>query len=252
MVLHGRLCGRVGRCPINKDEITPVKTGVFRFYPPDFVSWYFMSHSWLLIFLFLSPLSAIELEIRFPLLEKQLAAQLFSQDGRRYVKGGPSNRCNFAYLASPKFGSRQGRLLIQARFTGRSSLDVFGKCVGFGDSFDLEILSTLETKNGALHLAKSEVKSLSRDTFYSRQVVKALQASIGDAVRYPIRDEIRKILEAGAQSSVYQVKVQRLEIRLVQVLEDSLLVDVDTRLKVESLEPMRIEPPRVVHNLVQY
>jgi hypothetical protein len=252
MVLHGRLCGRVGRCPIYKDEITPVKTGVFRFYPRNFVSWYFMYILWLFFFLFLSPLAAIELEIRFPLLEKQLAAQLFTQDGRRYVKGGPSNRCNFAYLASPKFASRQGKLLIQARFTGRSSLDVFGKCVGFGDSFDLEILSALETKDGTLLLAKPEVKSLSRDTFYSRQVVKALQASVADAVRYPIREEIRKILEAGAQSSVYQVKIQRLEIRLVQVLEDSLLVDVDTRLKVESPSTMGVAPPRVVQDLLQY
>ena len=32
-----------------------------------------------------------------------------------------------------------GRLILQARFTGRSALNVFGQCVGLGDSFDVHI-----------------------------------------------------------------------------------------------------------------
>jgi len=176
---------------------------------------------------------AIEIEIRFPLLEKQLSSALFTQDGKRYVKGTPQSRCNFAYLAEPHFSSRDGQLLIQAKFTGKSSMDLFGRCVGFGDSFSFEILSDLNTKDGALLLHKPTVKIISRDSYYSRQVLKALQSSIADAIKYPIRDEMRKLLAAGSATAPYKVTIPKLEIRGIQVLKDSLLVDVDTRFLVE-------------------
>ncbi len=180
-----------------------------------------------------APLTAIEIEIRFPLLEKQLAQALFTQNGNRYVKGTPKDKCNFAYLATPHFASKDGKLLIRARFTGRSSIDVFGKCVGFGDSFDFEVLSGVTTKNGTLLLTEPRVKNLSKESFYSRQVVKALQGSIGDAVKYPLRDEIRKLLAAGSAAGPYKITIGKLEIRSLQILEQSLLLDVDTRFLVE-------------------
>ena len=52
--------------------------------------------------LLLLALSAIEIEIRFPLLERQLSQKMFSQDGRKYVKGNPQSKCNFADLAQPR------------------------------------------------------------------------------------------------------------------------------------------------------
>ena len=180
------------------------------------------------------PIVAIEMEIRFPLLEKQLSQQLFTNDGKRYVKGNFQNKCNFAYLAEPHFGSREGKLLIKAKFTGRSSMSFFGKCLGFGDSFAFEVLSDLTTKDGTLLLLSPKIKGLSSDTFYSRQVLRALQGSIGEAIRYPIREELRKLLVAGTSGSPYKITISRLEIRGIQILPESLLVDVDTRFLVES------------------
>jgi hypothetical protein len=192
-----------------------------------------------LLFILALPLhlAAIEIEIRFSLLESLLAKQLFTEDGKRYVRGDAKNRCNFAYLADPHFSSRDSQLLIRARFTGRSSMDVFGKCLGFGDSFEFEVLSQLTTRAGTLLLDKPQVQILSRDTFYSRKVLKALQASIGDAVRYPLRDEIRKLLETGSANTPYKISIPKIEIRSVQILKDSLLVDVDTRFLVEQRAP---------------
>jgi hypothetical protein len=81
------------------------------------------------------------------------------------------------------------------------------------------------------------VRILSRDTFYSRKVLKALQASIADAVRYPLRDEIRKLLETGSANTPFRISIPKIEIRSVQILKDSLLVDVDTRFLVEQRAP---------------
>lgn len=187
-----------------------------------------------LLTLIAMPALAIEMEIRFPLLEKQLAQQLFSQDGKRYVRGNPTSKCNFAYLAEPHFGSKDGKLQITARFTGRSSMDLFGRCLGFGDSFLFEVLSDLTTKDGNLLLQRPSIKGLSKDTFYTRQVLRALLNSIGDAIRFPIRDELRKLLTAGSTSSPYKITISKLEIRGIQILSDALLVDVDTRFLVQS------------------
>jgi hypothetical protein len=187
----------------------------------------------LLLLLAALPSLAIELEIRFPLLEKQLSEALFTQDGRRYVKGTPKSRCNFAFLANPHFSSRDGSLLIRATFTGRSSLDVLGKCVGFGDSFDFEVLSGLTTTNGTLTLTKPKVTLLNRDTFYARKVRQALEGSLADAVKYPIRDEVRKLLAAASQSSPYKITIGKLEIRSITIEKDAVILDVDTRFQVE-------------------
>lgn len=178
-------------------------------------------------------LPALELQIRYPLLERQLSQQLFTQDGRRYVKGSAANRCNFAYLASPRFSSRDGQLLITAQFSGRSSLDLLGKCVGFGDSFEFEVLSGLATDKGTLRILNPQVRILSRDTFYSRQVAKALQRSVGDVIRYPIREEIQKLLVAASANSPYRIQIPDVAIRSVSILPDSLLIEVDARFVVD-------------------
>jgi hypothetical protein len=64
------------------------------------------------------PAGAVELHLRFGALERMLAEQVFTQDGRRYVHGSRVNQCNFAYLERPQIREEDGRLRIRARFTG--------------------------------------------------------------------------------------------------------------------------------------
>src|SRR5689334_4732007 len=82
---------------------------------------------------------SVELSLRFGALERLLGEQVFTQEGRRYVRGTKANNCNFSYLEKPRVQGLKSRLLIHARFTGRSSLNMFGGCVGLGDAFDLTI-----------------------------------------------------------------------------------------------------------------
>src|SRR5215467_2726674 len=82
---------------------------------------------------------AVELHIEFAALERILSEQLFTQEGRRYVRGSKTNKCSFAYLERPRVEGQAGRLLIHAKFKGRSAANFFGGCVGPGDDFDLTI-----------------------------------------------------------------------------------------------------------------
>ena len=92
--------------------------------------------------------------------ERLVAQQLFTQDGRRYVKGTPTAKCQYAYLEAPHFSAvdkAEGRLKISAKFSGRSSLDVFGRCVGLGDSFDLTIQASPVARKGVIAMDNVQV-----------------------------------------------------------------------------------------------
>ena len=46
---------------------------------------------------------AVEVHLQFGALERMLSKQVFTQDGRKYVKGSQKTPCNFAYLEHPQF-----------------------------------------------------------------------------------------------------------------------------------------------------
>lgn len=123
------------------------------------------------------PSFAADLELRYTALERILADQLFTQDGRRYMRGNPSSHCQFAYLEKPHLDSDAGRLRLKARFSGRSAIDLFGGCVGLGDSFDLTITASPLPHHDSIVLGDVKVTTV-KDSYYIRRVRQALTQSI--------------------------------------------------------------------------
>src|SRR5258706_13558726 len=93
----------------------------------------------LLTLLAAAPSFAAELELRYAALQRIIAEQVFTQEGRHYVRGNKTTRCQYAYLESPRIGADGERLRVTAQFSGRSALDMFSRCVGMGDSFDFVV-----------------------------------------------------------------------------------------------------------------
>jgi hypothetical protein len=140
------------------------------------------------------PAWAAELELRYAAIERVIADQLFSQDGRLYVRGNKTTRCKFAYLESPHVGAVNGRLRVSARFSGRTALDMMGACVGLGDSFDFTMIASPIVRNGALAFKEVSV-STPRDSFYIRRVRLALIDSFSHDFKIEVRDQARRLLE---------------------------------------------------------
>jgi hypothetical protein len=182
------------------------------------------------------PAFATELELRYGAIERLLADQLFSQDGRLYVRGNKTTKCQFAYLESPRVGSMNGKLRVTARFSGRTALDMFGRCVGLGDSFDLTLTGTPVVKSGALTLTEVGA-STSRDSYYVRKVRQALTASFAKDFKIEIRDQARRLLEQAPAPSgakpLYQPELQRFDLTGVVVQSDALVLVIDFRLVVK-------------------
>ena len=177
--------------------------------------------------------AATEVELSFGALQQMLSAQLFTQDGRRYVKGNQTTRCSYAYLEHPKVGEAGGRLRVESKFSGRSALNMFGKCVGMGDSFDLIILATPIYKGGSMELKDVYVETRGRETYYSRQVRQALAKTLDSQLKWPIEGLARSVLETNVTGMPVQKKVTRFEVTAITVQRDALVLTVDFRLQVK-------------------
>ena len=174
-----------------------------------------------------------EIHIRFAALERMLASTLFTEEGRRYVRGNKDARCNYAWLEKPQVRSENGRLSISAKFTGKTALDVFGRCVGMGDSFDIRILALPYYKNGFVGLRDVDVQPVNRSGFYAGRVCASMSSSLARDFRYPLGTEARKGLEDPGAQPAYPRELRRFSVGGIRVTTDGLVLAVDFDLLVK-------------------
>lgn len=192
----------------------------------------------LLPWLIASLAGAAELEIHYTAIQKILAQEVFTQDGRRYVKGSPAAKCSFAYLEHPELHGDNGRLSLKAHFTGRSALDVFGRCIGLGDSFDVYITAVPYYHGKTIGLKDVRVESRApggapRNGYYVRRVCAALGDSLRKQFEYRVADDARRLLEQTAPEAAYRQELLDFNVPQIRVMADALLVTVDFRLAVK-------------------
>jgi hypothetical protein len=176
-----------------------------------------------------APSFAAEIELPFATLERIVSEQVFTQDGRKYVRGAPSVKCQFAYLEKPRIGSDNGLLRVQARFSGRSAVGVLGGCVGLGDSFDLTLAAAPVVKNGAIAFKDVRI-STGKDSFYIRRVRAALAQAFQKDLKIEVKDQARKILEQGGAS--YKPELAAFDLTDIRVKADALVLVVEFRIVV--------------------
>ena len=169
--------------------------------------------------------AATDLRIHYAALQRMLAEQVFSTDGRRYVKGSADNKCSYGYLEHPVIDAENGRLRVRARFTGRSALNLFGACVGMGDSFDVVITGRPEYKNGAIVLAEVKAETEVRG-FYAGRVCRGLTESLPAQFAYPVLDEARRAVEVPVVPG-YERKLTRFDVHQVAVTPEALVLSLD-------------------------
>ena len=177
--------------------------------------------------------SAAELQLYFSVLQRVLADQIFTQDGKLYVKGDAKNKCNFAFLEHPAVAADNGRLLVKARFTGRSAQSLFGRCFGVGDSFEVAILARPQYRDGFLALTDVRVDTPGRDTFYTRRVRAAMASSLASQFKYNVAAEAKRTLEEPKPNNPTRQELRRFDVKDIRVLPDSVVVVLDFQLAVK-------------------
>jgi hypothetical protein len=184
-----------------------------------------------LVFAF--PASPADLEIRYSALERMVAAQMFAQEGRRYVRGNQAAKCQYAYLEAPKLSAANSRLQVTARFSGSSALDLFSRCVGMGDSFNVTITAVPVPRKGAIGFDDIQV-STPKDSYYIRRVRSAMTQSFDKDFKIDIRDQARRLLEQpSSPTPLYQQELKDLDLTAIRVTPEALVLIIDFKLVVK-------------------
>ncbi|MBM3736986.1 MAG: hypothetical protein FJW39_14490 [Acidobacteria bacterium] len=177
-------------------------------------------------------LASVQLEIYYPVLERFLARQMFTHDGREYLRGSKTSKCSFAYLENPKIAASGGKLVITARFGGKSAVDLFGGCVGMGDTFDLMIRATPHYENGDLRLKDVEASTTALKNLYNSRVLRGISEELPRRFRYPLHKEARGVLEARRDPN-YEQLMSAFHVVSVQAANHALVLILDFRLAVK-------------------
>ena len=162
-----------------------------------------------------------------------LGEQVFTQEGRRYVHGSQSAKCNFAYLEKPNIQADSGRLRIRARFTGRSALNMFGTVCRRGRCLRLVVTARPDYKDGNLRLQDVKVASDGKTGFYIRRVCSAMEASLARDFRYPLEKTASAILEDTTAQPAYKRELKAFTVPEVRVSADALILVLDFQLTVK-------------------
>jgi hypothetical protein len=179
------------------------------------------------------PARAVELHLRFEALERLLSQQVFTQEGRRYVHGSATAKCNFAYLEKPHVDGADGQLRIHARFTGRSALNMFGQCVGLGDAFDMTVTAIPVYKDGNIGLKNVTAVSDNKHGYYIRLVCDAMAESLRRDFKYPIATAAKAALEDPGAQPGYPRELHDFKVTDISVSKDALVIAVDFNLTVK-------------------
>ena len=175
--------------------------------------------------------AGVELRIYYSALQRILAEQMFTQDGRRYVRGAPETKCNYAYLEHPDLhGEAGGRLNVRAKFSGRSALGLFGRCVGLGDSFDVSITALAYFDKGAIRF-KDVVVDSKKDSFYIRRVRAALASTLRSQFAYKVADDAKKILEE--KHGNYTQELSGFQVSAIRATGEALVLTLEFTLAVK-------------------
>jgi len=180
-----------------------------------------------LFFSFAAFAHAVEIRIQFGALERMLAEQVFTQEGRRYVRGAKSTKCNFAYLERPEVRGEAGLLFMRARFTGRAALNFIGQCVGLGDAFDAVITAVPVYRNGAIGLQEVKVTSPGKTSYYIRKVCAAMEGSLAHDFKYPLERDAQALLESPGAQPQYKREVRNFNVPQIRVTGDALVLSID-------------------------
>jgi hypothetical protein len=181
----------------------------------------------LALFLCLQASATVELRIHHSLIRKMLAEQVFTDDGRKYVKASRAETCNYAYLEHPEIDAHNGQLRIRARFTGRSGRGIFGRCISIGDSFTAVIYATPYYDDGSIRIKDVRVESADADGFYIRSVRSSLATSLPRQFSYRIYEDAKRILEEPPANAGWKQSMASFGVPQIRVTDTAIVLVLD-------------------------
>ncbi|MGB9417363.1 MAG: hypothetical protein WCB58_13690 [Acidobacteriaceae bacterium] len=170
---------------------------------------------------------ATELKISSAALQRTLVMQLFAADnGRHYLRGNASSAC-YAYAESPAVTFAGERIQVHLDIRARLGTSLHGRCIGVSltRAVDVSMLPDADGEIIGFHDVRIEKLSGSREL--DLLLMPFLSHIVPSKMQVNAADQIRRLLVNSSDRIGYDVSLDNLQLRSMQVTEDLLVVDVD-------------------------
>jgi hypothetical protein len=161
-------------------------------------------------------LRAAEVRITAGAIERVVVTQFFTTAHQRhYLSGDENSKCDYAYLESPRATVRNGRIFMTVGLRARKATEVFGNCVGPGDSRDVTFSALPFFDNGALGLKEIQFDSISGLSFPGAEnlIRSFLGTSVPSSFRYDFRADLQNSLAAAGTPQGVRLSLAEFTVR---------------------------------------
>ena len=109
---------------------------------------------------------------------------------------------------------------------------MFGRRLGFGDSFPVVITAIPYYQEGALRLRDVSVRTSVRETFYVRRARAALADGLSRKFSYPLQGDAKRLLVRHSESPAYRRQLESFQLAAIRVTNDAVLLVLGFRIRI--------------------
>ena len=179
------------------------------------------------------PCGAVELRVSREALERTLKQQLFGgADGRFYLKGSERTACS-VYADDAKVTFDRDRIVVKVKTRARMGKSMGGSCIGISLAPTAEVSVAPYGEGESIGFRDAQLIKVSDQRELNFLLSPFLSRQVPTSMKVDAADLLRKALEGSTASSGYKVTLEKLKVHSMQIVGDTLVVDVDGDISVK-------------------
>jgi len=179
------------------------------------------------------PCGAVELRVSREALERTLKLQLFSGPGGRfYLKGSERYACS-VFADDAKVSFVQDRIVVKVKTRARMGKSMGGACIGISLAPAAEVSVAPYGEGESIGFRDAQLIKVSDQRELNFLLSPFLSRQVPSSMKVDAADLLRRALEGSTASSGYKVTLDKLKVHSMQIVGDTLVVDVDGDISVK-------------------
>lgn len=181
---------------------------------------------------------AVEVRVSAGALERTLQNQLFTSpapDGhghRFYLRGKAESGCA-TYLDDPHVTFKDDRVVVRMQTHAKLGSSVHGSCVGVTLSTEAEVSFIPQAEGESIGFRDARIEHFSNNKQLDFLLEPFLANKLPAQMKVNAADLMRTLLVHAPDSTGYRLTLDNLKLHSMQVLEQTLVVDLDALVRVE-------------------
>ncbi len=165
--------------------------------------------------------------LHYSAIEKILLQEVFNQEEKHFLFGGPEFPCMSAYLSQPVISSEGVRLKLRTLFRGSMAQEYADGCLGVSEEFPVAMTGTPHFQDGTLTLKDVRYSDESRVPQFSEYLSAFVNHELQGVFRYELTRAVDSLIAENQNLIPYHLELSNLDITQIAVLEDRLALQVE-------------------------